>query len=430
MDPLMLSDLASLNDWDAFQPNLKGFMPPQDLELHPDCEDVETQIREFTDSSYMRDNDAPLITSVSVQNLVTTSITIGGEIFTVPLSSRESSYLMSKGDASASRFTVPGDQVQFVNSSSLKFITETRSSVLRKLRVSDILVTDTSLVGLDVFINGEHRLSTGVVDTNHFATLFVILPSLTPADVGAYVMHRGVIADTKLPQDLSQAASAIRIYAGLADARIQIASGGPIVCLTYHILARPNSDPALVPRLANLAGALSPLRDGFCLWRHKLTTTTGAPKLILFFLDGSPTYAGGFAGVDATLLSHLAPLAKAYGFKLLLGRLTHTMYTVQEVDHPYKEYYNDIDINDLSMDDDPKESWKWEPLTTLGGVKVVDGDNLLDLAAEMVKNEERYKEMILEVDLEEGFEEMDEGIYATTVKYTHTRTASVLFIVS
>jgi hypothetical protein len=41
MDPLKPSTLNLVEDWDAFKPNLNGYISPQKLEFWPDCKDID-----------------------------------------------------------------------------------------------------------------------------------------------------------------------------------------------------------------------------------------------------------------------------------------------------------------------------------------------------------------------------------------------------
>ncbi|KAJ7758983.1 hypothetical protein DFH07DRAFT_817818 [Mycena maculata] len=429
MDPLKISDLPAIaRDWDGFRPNMKGYIVPQDLKLHPNCDDIESQIGEFTSTDYMRADDAPFLALSAAQNIPTTTLAIRGETFTVPLSLREIAYLTGTHLGNAD--TVAGNEVKFLNATSRKAISQTLATVLTNLQVPHMVIAQTTLVALDVLKGGSRQLSTSPVDTNHFATIFVIFPSLNPTDIRAYATHGVLTSDVKLPEDLTQSVSAIGMYAGVSDARITVGASDPIICLTYHVSAHPHSDHAIVPGLENLSGALQPLRDAFCLWRHRLNagaTAEKSPALKLFFLENAPAFAHEFAGDDATLLRHVAPLAKAYGFKVYIGQLVHTLSTEQEVSHPYKEYDNDIDIDSLEMDDHPEVDYKWENLLTLGGANAAEPD-LLELATEMVQTDWRLQEDLFELDADEDWEGVDESLYSSTVNYTHVRNASVLFI--
>lgn len=64
---------------------------------------------------------------------------------------------------------------------------------------------------------------TAAKDTNHFATIFVILPTFNDsADIRVYATHGAVSSDVHLPKDLSESVSAIGVYAGVAGACIEV----------------------------------------------------------------------------------------------------------------------------------------------------------------------------------------------------------------
>ncbi|KAJ7459625.1 hypothetical protein B0H11DRAFT_2286324 [Mycena galericulata] len=435
MDPLKLADLLLTEDWNLFQPNMKGYIPPQQLQLRSGFEDFESQIREFVDPSYMRGNTVPFLALSVKQPFPTTSLTIRGETFVVPLSAREMSYLTGTvlGDAHASKNTAPGTQLESISDAGQKTIVEAVGLALRKIDAFwGGLRTERKLATIDVFKAGSHELSTAPTNEDHIATVLVILPSLsTPADIRVQATHAAVTSEVRLPPDLWQTVSAIGTYTGVSDGRIDISAGGEVLCLTYHIFG-PGSDNAwVIPSLENLSGALPMLRDAFCLWRYNLSSdggadTRSAPPMMLFFLDDAPKSARDFQDEDATLLCHLAPLAKAYGFTVYIGDVVHTMSTQQEVSHPYKEYDADIDPSELYMSNKPDVDYELKALRTLAGVSVTD-PKLVKLATEMVLKDDYVVEM---VDPEEDHDIVDEGIYSWEVVLTHTRKASVLFVVS
>ncbi|KAJ6529843.1 hypothetical protein B0H19DRAFT_1193385 [Mycena capillaripes] len=146
---------------------------------------------------------------------------------------------------------------------------------------------------------------------------------------------------------------------------------------------------------------------------------------MLFFLDGHPESAANIVDDDAILLCHLAPLAKAYEFNMYIGRLVYTESCKKEVAHEYKEYYEDIDISELDMDDDPDVDYNWDKLCTLGGVPVTQ-PALLALATRLVKTD--LQDDLIDLDHEEDVEGYDESSYYSTMIYSHIRTASILFI--
>ncbi|KAK7055849.1 hypothetical protein R3P38DRAFT_2849269 [Favolaschia claudopus] len=51
MDPLKPYALAAVEDWNAFEPDAKGYIPPQELQLWPGCISIEDQLRKLTKPS-------------------------------------------------------------------------------------------------------------------------------------------------------------------------------------------------------------------------------------------------------------------------------------------------------------------------------------------------------------------------------------------
>ncbi|KAJ7279016.1 hypothetical protein C8J57DRAFT_1502850 [Mycena rebaudengoi] len=155
--------------------------------------------------------------------------------------------------------------------------------------------------------------------------------------------------------------------------------------------------------------------------------------LMLFFLSGNPATASNFRGEDATLLCHLAPLAKAYGFRIYIARLNHVSSTMQEVQHDYKEYFemtDDIDMEDLYMSDNPAVNYNRGKLRTLGNVRVMKQTAVLGLATELVTTDTHLQEQLMDINLNEDVQIENDGLYSATVRYKHIRAVTVLFIAS
>ncbi|KAJ7279011.1 hypothetical protein C8J57DRAFT_1305278 [Mycena rebaudengoi] len=431
MDPLKVSELHLTEDWDKFEAGTKGYIPPQPLALWPDCRDIEHQIREYTSTAYMRDNGAPFIALSVVQDFPTTRLTIRNEVFTPPLPSREMTFLAAHlGDAHASRLAMAGSEVNLHKTCSMFISDVVTYDVLRKLKATfGNWTRRETLVALDVFKAGSHELVTAPKDCNHVVSIFVILPSLVAANIEVHASYETVHSDVTLPQDITQSVSAIGMYTGVSDARIEVDVGGEVICLTYHICDEPNHERSTAPRLKYLSGALLSLRDAFCSWRHSVNSGSNTPALMIFFLDDEPKSARYFRSDDATLLCHLAPLAKAYGFKIYIAQLVHTISSEEEASHGYKdsEYFGideDQDIRQLSV---PDVDYKWKTLRTLGGRPVTKAA-LLKLATRLVTTDGLLQDQLMDIVVRQDFKIVDDAFNSASVIYKHTRSASVLFI--
>ncbi|KAJ7153052.1 hypothetical protein C8R43DRAFT_452509 [Mycena crocata] len=432
MDPLKLPNLHITGNWSTFQPDMKGYIPPQELKLHAICDDIEDQIRQATSTDYMRDNDAPFIASSVVQSFPAAILKIRDETFTAPLSSREGAFLATYlGNAHASKQTVPGKEVKILTDTCDMAISKQLSNVLAKLEaLTSEIATEKSLVSLEVFKAGCHQLSAAPANPAHFATIFVFLPSSTgSAKIRLHATHENVASKVEVPEDISQSVNAIGMYTGVSDARMEFGIGGEVICLVYHICGE-QSDGTLerVPSLEYLSGASPLMRDAVCLWRHKLNSGAVAPALLLFFFDSSVHSADDLEDDDATLVCHLAPLAKAYRFRMYIGELVHTLSTELEVPHEYKEYDEEIDPSSLDIGNDPDVDYEWT-IYTLGGVDVTNQQvPLSNLATGLVTQAGFLHDELMERDAEEDVQGIDDACYYSTVNYTHVRTASLLFI--
>ncbi|KAJ7501056.1 hypothetical protein B0H11DRAFT_1993478, partial [Mycena galericulata] len=102
------------------------------------------------------------------------------------------------------------------------------------------------------------------------------------------------------------------------------------------------------------------LRDAFCLWRHTLNGATGManPSTTMLYLLTQPFKSvRNLMGNDAIVLCRLAPLAKAYGFKMHISELEHILSVRREVYHDYKDS-GYLDDDDYYSDDDDYDTEK------------------------------------------------------------------------
>ncbi|KAK7055850.1 hypothetical protein R3P38DRAFT_2849270 [Favolaschia claudopus] len=430
MDPLRLDQLAALENWDTFTPDMKGYIPPKEVDLRESFTTIEDQLREYIDPTHMRDNDAPIMASSVSKGFPVARLKIGNETFSVPLSRRETTFLAHDLGNFHDRWgSMSIDVPKIMNDDALKAISFVILYALRNLRADNSL--ESNLQRLVVFREGCHQLSTTAETNSHKVTVFVFLPTLTDSGrVRVRATHESRVIDLDLSTDLSGDASAVAIYTGVEHAFLEIGLGDEVACLTYHQCVSNGGDYDIAPCLENLAGALPPLRDGFCLWRHKLIHNQDEPTVRLFLLDCHPKHIRDFLGDDATLLCHLAPLAKAYGFKLFISQLIYTESTTEEVYHEYEEWEGDLDTSNLEMSSRPQKTYEWVGLRDLGGQEVKQPD-LLRLAETMVKRKKGYYYGFVEdLDHESNYEATDDSKYYTTVNYTHVRKATVLFVVA
>ncbi|KAE9386337.1 hypothetical protein BT96DRAFT_949186 [Gymnopus androsaceus JB14] len=119
------------------------------------------------------------------------------------------------------------------------------------------------------------------------------------------------------------------------------------VCfLTYHLIAPPTA--SLFSTLAGTSPLVPGLRDTFKVWRERLQAGVEAPELALFLLhnDGYSYYRSDKE--DDTLLAHIAPLAKIYGFELDIVQVDQCQESIHTIGHAYRDLdalHEDMDVN-------------------------------------------------------------------------------------
>ena len=151
-------------------------------------------------------------------------------------------------------------------------------------------------------------------------------------------------------------------------------------------------------RGSNAKAPIPGLRDAFRVWSfYTLARHPEAPFLVAFLLTGP---VGDIMrplsnADDTTLIAHIAPLAKVYGFCVVLASLEHVERCTIEVHHDYKEYYGD-DGDELDPDDQDMEDstvhMRWT-FRTMGGRRLDELSKLakmLEKHATKLVEEEKY----------------------------------------
>ncbi|KAJ7745109.1 hypothetical protein B0H16DRAFT_1856683 [Mycena metata] len=275
------------------------------------------------------------------------------------------------------------------------------------------------------------RRRTTRTNESNFATVLVVLPAVSsgPGNIRLHATHDMVTNGVDLPKDLTQSITAIALYTDLSNVHIGVGAGCDIVCLTYHASGFSRTHgPWNVPRLEGRLGLQPILRDAFCRWNQAIVRGENHPKLIVFCLDHQPASASAFKGRDATLLSHIAPLAKAYEFNVYLGQLAHLMHATVDVyqDIDYLDNEN-VDRSQLSMPDRPGEESVLEKLTTLAGAPI-ENEGLLEVAWDVVMEDEHLRAQLLKLPFKAEHQVgYTKGNWAQ-VEYTHSRNATLLFV--
>ncbi|KAK7017384.1 hypothetical protein R3P38DRAFT_2987152 [Favolaschia claudopus] len=434
MDPLEFSALHTVEDWNAFKPDMKGYTAPKDLDLWPECDTIEDQLRKFTLAEFLGIGHAPIIAVSSSKWFSNTQIIVYGETFSLPLSPRESAFLSAHlGHCHDPRLPLPESEVKLTNEEARRDVWQISSKARDEIQALDgDRRNEEVLRGLNVYKSGSHQLESVAKSLFHYATVFVIFPAFTNGvDVHFRASHKSAISKVQLPKDLGETMSAVTVYTGVTDLYIEV-SGGEVLCLTYHVSAPAHTNPLLIPALSNISGSSAPLRDAFCLWKYSLLHGRDTSPLMVFFLHGSPTHARDFErrSDDATLLCHFAPLAKAYGFKLYIAECIYTQSTEHEIYHRDDEYIECCDdrrFRRMRMSDKPEEDYEFVGLTTLGGDPVAN-EGLLTLASKLIQRDVYLQDQIQFLNYDKEYDIVDQVRYISTVKYKHVYSATVLFV--
>ncbi|KIY64340.1 hypothetical protein CYLTODRAFT_105987 [Cylindrobasidium torrendii FP15055 ss-10] len=315
-------------------------------------------------------------------------------------------------------------------------------SILSSMRATNDNAYALNLIGLTIQEPDiEGYVSVGrPASGKEYATMFILLPSRLQG-VNFTAASRGSASGvyTIIPRkELQDSAFAVGVYNGISNASLNV-SGGTLAYFTYTVTSTSSS----VPTMAALSGASTSLRDIFCGWRAGLSNPASKLKREIFFMldaEDVENLEDMCCDADAVLLANVAPLAKAYGFRLYIGRLIHErLSSPQQVLHPYKEPFNssdDVDLEDLDMESDAEEEYTWRFLELGGAPAGQHIEKRLQMAVKWFKERGNWVNMgseAIDIDDREIFEEeveiVDDGPSYASVILKETRHFSFLIVV-
>lgn len=185
----------------------------------------------------------------------------------------------------------------------------------------------------------------------------MILPTYSP-DLTVEVKN-GISSDTtfKVTNNVTSSVHFIAFHNGLD--KVQISASGAICYLTYHLLAHGEAPFPSLCSVPSVLAVVPQLRDTFRDWRAKRQSPASVgddvdvgiernPNFMLFFLRGYYKCLSDLSQKDITLLAHLAPLAKAYGFALRFVQFERQETSKHKKEHPYKECPEILDLDELA----------------------------------------------------------------------------------
>ncbi|THV04357.1 hypothetical protein K435DRAFT_774464, partial [Dendrothele bispora CBS 962.96] len=283
------------------------------------------------------------------------------------------------------------------------------------------------------------RLSVPKVDDDHYATAFVFLPT-DSTSLRVEASYGEAVEHFEIEEDLSFSTQIFVCYTDIDHVKVK--STHSVSYLTYNIFGL-DSDDESIPSLSNISPVVPELRDIFRTWKWLLQnkedrSAKDAPAHILHMLESEGDSLSSESECDDnTLIAHLAPLAKAYGFSLLLVKARHIRQSEHEISHEYKEYEEIFDKWDDLERDLKIEHGK--DLITYVDVKVTDlNEREVHVSKELKKTIEKKIEdddyishcgCFENRDHEVELEGVDTACYYDTLSLTHTRHALFLLVV-
>ncbi|THV04358.1 hypothetical protein K435DRAFT_961965 [Dendrothele bispora CBS 962.96] len=430
MDPLPFDELHSDSDSEAFSPsNMKGYLPPAKIDRYID---VVGGIRKHTKD--LRVKPLPIAAMISCSDPPQPGL-LDSSGQRMPLHDR---------DAEPTEFleySVKNDKLKASNPRWDTFVSEKIAGPLTKMNAHSIS-RRASLSALTVQSGPmNRRISVPKVDVAHYATAFVFLPT-DSTSLKVKVTSGQTVERFKMTEDLSFSAQILVCYTGIDQ--IEVESTHSISYLTYNILAvAPRNlviQPESIPSLSDISPVVPELRDVFRTWKWLLQNTRdvsakNAPEHVLYMLNSSGCVS---SERDKSLIGHLVPLAKAYGFGLRLVEVRHNTRSVHEIDHPYKEYEEIFDKWDklertLRIEDgtDVTVEVEMETFTDLNQEEVDISEELMEQIQQKIENKKYISQCgpIERRKHKAKLDGIDTTLYSDILSLTHTRHALFLLII-
>ncbi|KAF5339637.1 hypothetical protein D9611_011405 [Ephemerocybe angulata] len=448
MEPLR--DLAVLKKWDRYVPSITGYTatPPghvSDTDVCALLGCLERLKPKGTIAGAHVMGGAPF-----------PGIVVKNKALPVPMNDSDFKFLVESGDVAAGQgaYLLGQDKVRIANTLWLRAAEKGSKKAMKHAKMDPELMKKAKLVGMTVVepqVGDGHSLDTRSESENHLATVFVVLPSQR-SSATFEARHQGLTVIHDLTASALFAPHFLVCYPGTEHATLKV-QGAHLAYLTYQLYVDEDFD--LPPLLDDLSpGPRADVAAAFAGWARALAEDSsggGIPKEhVLYQLDAvyikkETIFHKMKSGANATsitntkdrlVLSHLAPAAKHFNFRILLGHacITQSTSIFRRGYYHRDDWESEVehDANDYDLDDgrgiETEINWV---LTGLDG-KVIKDETLdkelvdtLTARVEKEKLKEGERNCILNyhVDTDPLDEkDMEEGTL------THGKTASFFII--
>ncbi|KIY64336.1 hypothetical protein CYLTODRAFT_105900 [Cylindrobasidium torrendii FP15055 ss-10] len=390
MDPIhSILGLSALNKWDSYKPGTRGYIAPNEDVGLPYPED--TLELNFQDTNCLKPNQA-VLSGIATLTQVCPAISIfadgADEPVGFPFSKRDAAALLPKvgelGDARTT--TISNDLFKIDNPKWHPSVAAATKTILAAMGFKDlpedaytVELADMTVQGASIF---ESPYVTPPAYGNHFATILVFLPSNINS-VQLFGRNEAIAPRwanyVLFGMPLQTSVHAIGLCSLLGSTELTIKGKGDAVYLTYRVRSTYRSYLSF----NSLTGACSDWRNIFCSWRYELSVDKDyAQQEVFFMLEADEVdNVTKLEDNDVVMVSHLAPLVKAYGFKMYFGSLVYRkecQKTFEACDQVAPESQTEAMEKDLSMGGPGiKENFIWT-FTHLNGTAVAEdvGDRL------------------------------------------------------
>ncbi|KAJ7208508.1 hypothetical protein GGX14DRAFT_633272 [Mycena pura] len=421
MDPE--TNLSVLSPWDSYNPRLSGFAPPAKALDTDEFKNIQDAFIEYLPPAHA--DFAAVASHVPSSQPVNPLIEMGPDSLGLPLGTREAQYYCPQSSSIWS-----GNEIFLSNSDWPQSIQALIGVGLRFIRAS--VPFSLELSGMTIQRAGKTEV-VPIQTTRHFAVAIIILPSTAwSAKITVEYNGRSELIFS-LDNDMRRSSNLFVAYAGVD--KLTVESSGDLTYLTYSVISTWEGAPSLPSAISPV---IPELRDAVQTWRWELNKGEGgAPPLVLYLRDDDEDHVSVArlprSCDTALIISHLAPLAKAYSFRLLFVQVSHVLKCRHVVDHEYKDYDYYLDHEDELTEALAMTSGKpkYEDLrcTDLDIMPAHLSPKAEEAVKKALKRNKYVGGDIEDIDPEKELECYDTGVYNDTVDLKHTRCLRMLLII-
>ncbi|KAF9077234.1 hypothetical protein BDP27DRAFT_1312059, partial [Rhodocollybia butyracea] len=426
MEPLY--DLAQIENWKYYMPSSQGYLPPARIK---GLEKVREGLQEYTGD--LRLYSLPMTMLFTVINPPHPGIKIDKDFVSIPLPVRDFKEFRIHGQ---DILEFPSSRIQVQNPHWEKFIGTNAIRSLYQMQIKTFrppkLILHSFTIQTGKVLHST-RTEQSASNGRHFASIIVILPSHSTAITLSLKYGNFSAAQSfTLVKDLLFCNHVYTFYTGIGT--LDIRSQDHFCYFTYHLFAH---EAAPTPMLSGITPVVPELRDLFRDWRARRFAGDQVPPFVLVMFQQIYSGREGLCEKDEFLLRHLAPLARAYGFRMEIVNLKNQETSEHRFQDKRKEYVYNTDLGALAEELKMENGDNYRTNTWVTGFRDLGNNSIQSYDKSILRAIERdivtgayisHHGMInAQIPLRDA-DIPEDTMYEMTVSLTHTRILSFLMI--